>query len=156
MELGDVTAVRRTTSNKSPVPRPTTFFDAAHMDIAYGNVVAPGGIKFALIIVDRETRYTYVLPLKNCQSQSIITVLKQLMIMAGKLPTSLYTDLDTKLLSSSVLTFCTEHDTMIIAAPSEQQNQNGLVKRTWQTLSQMARAFVTDKHMPRSYWFWAI
>ena len=76
--------------------------------------------------------------------------------MAGKLPTSLYTDLDTKLLSSSVLTFCTEHDTMIIAAPSEQQNQNGLVKRTWQTLSQMARAFVTDKHMPRSYWFWAI
>ena len=76
--------------------------------------------------------------------------------MAGKLPTSLYTDFDSKLLSSSVLTFCAQHNTMVIAAPSEQQNQNGLVERTWQTLSHMARAFVTDKHMPRSYWFWAI
>ena len=124
MEIGDVTTIHRTTSNKSPVPRPTAFFDAAHMDIAYGDVVAPGGIKFALIIVDRKTRYTYVLPLKNCQSQSIITALTQLKIMAGKLPTSLYTDFDSKLLSSSVLTFCAQHNTMIIAAPSEQQNQN--------------------------------
>ena len=76
MEIGDVTSLRKTTSNKSPVPRPTEFFDAAHMDIAYGDVIAPGGIKFALIIVDRKTRYTYVLPLKNCQNQSIIIALK--------------------------------------------------------------------------------
>ena len=122
MELGDVTTIRRHTSNKSPIPRPTHFFEAAHMDIAYGDVVAPGGIKFALIIVDCKTRYTYVLPLKNCQSNSIISPLKQLKLMAGKLPTTLYTDFDTKLLSSYILNFCSDHDCMIIAAPSEQQN----------------------------------
>ena len=72
MELGDVSTIKRHTSNKLPVPRPNYFFDAAHMDIAYGDVVAPGGIKFSLIIVARKTRNTYVLPLKNCQSQSII------------------------------------------------------------------------------------
>ena len=48
------------------------------------------------------------------------------------------------------------HDTIILAAPPEQQHQNGLVERTWQTISQMARAYVKDKLMPRSFWFWAI
>ncbi len=51
------------------------FFDAAHLDIAYGDTVAPGGIKFALIIVDRKIRYTYALPLCDCKSVSLINAL---------------------------------------------------------------------------------
>ncbi len=35
------------------------------MDITYGDTVAPGGIKFALLIVDRKTRYNFVLPLTD-------------------------------------------------------------------------------------------
>ncbi len=43
-------------SNKDAVTHPSHFFDVTHMDITYGNTVAPGGIKFALLIVDRKTR----------------------------------------------------------------------------------------------------
>ena len=64
------------------------------MDIAYGDVVAPVGIKFALIVVDRKTRYAYVLPLRNCQSSTIVQALQQLHLVAGKLSTTPYTDFD--------------------------------------------------------------
>ena len=76
MAIGDVTTINRHTNNKSPVARPEKFFDAAHMDIAYGDVVAPGGIKFAFIVVDRKTRYAYVLPIRNCQSSTIVQSLQ--------------------------------------------------------------------------------
>ena len=156
LQIGDVTTIKRHISNKSPVSRQDKFFDAAHMDIAYGDIVAPGGIKFALIVVNRKTRYTYVLPLRNCQSSTIFSALKQLRLMAGKLPTYFYTDFDPKLLSSTALSYCSDHNCMVFAAPTEQQHQNGLVERTWQTLSNMARAFVNDKTMRRSYCYWAI
>jgi hypothetical protein len=34
------------------------------------------------------------------------------------------------------------------------QNQNGLVESTWQTITNMGRAFITDMQMPKSYWCW--
>ena len=126
------------------------------MDIAYGDTVAPGGIKFALIIVDRKTRYNYVFPLTDCKSTTIIATLQLLKVSAGKLPRLLYTDFDPKLLSKKVTTWYNSQNGMILAAPPEQQDQNGLVKRTWQTISTMARAFINDKQMPRSFWFCAI
>ena len=126
--IGNVTTINHHTSNKSPVLRLDNFFDAAHMDITYGDLVSPRGIKFALIVVDYKSRYTYVLPLRNCQSSMIIQALQQLKLMAGKLPKTLYTDFDPKLLSSTVLFYCAESNYMIIAAPADQQNPNSLVK----------------------------
>ena len=76
--------------------------------------------------------------------------------MAGKLPKILYTDFDTKLLSKQIVNWYATNNGAIFAAPPEQQHQNGLVERTWQTLSNMARAFINDKQMPRSFWYWAI
>ena len=55
LEHGNYTTINRNKHNKTPIPRPAHFFYAAHMDIAYGDTVAPGGIKFALILVDRKT-----------------------------------------------------------------------------------------------------
>ena len=98
------------------------------MDIAYGDVTAPGGIKYTLLVVDRKTRFTYTLPLKNCKGESIILCLKKLKTMEGKLPTKFYTDFDAKLLSETVTTFCAEHKSLLLAAPSDQQHQNGLVE----------------------------
>jgi hypothetical protein len=40
--------------------------------------------------------------------------------------------------------------------PSGRQNQNGLVERAWQTITNMGRAFIMDMHMPRNYWYWAL
>ena len=126
------------------------------MDITYGDTVAPGGIKFALLIVDRKTRYNFILPLTNCKSTTIISALQKLKTMAGKLPRILYTDFDPKLLSSTVTTWYHKNMGIILAAPPEQQQQNGLAERTWRTISQMARAYINDKQMPKSFWYWAI
>ena len=113
---GDFTTIQRHRSNKTEVVRPKHFFDIAHMDITYGDTVAPGGIKFALIIVDHKTRYNFVL-----------------------------------LLSNAVSDWYHQNDSIILAAPPEQQHQNGLVERTWKTISQMARAYINDKQMPKSF-----
>ena len=153
---GDVSTIQRHKSNKNSVDRPKHFFDIAHMDITYGDTVAPGGIKYALIIVDRKTRYNFVLPLKDCKSSSITSALQHLKSMAGKLPRLLYTDFDPKILSTKIMEWYASNDGMILAAPPEQQHQNGLVERTWQTISKMARSFITDKQMPKSFWYWAI
>ena len=153
---GDFTTIQRHQSNKNAVTRPHHFFDIAHMDITYGDTVAPGGIKFALLVVDRKTRYSFVLPLQDCKSVSITNALQRLKVMAGKLPRIMYTDFDPKLLSKTVTNWYLDNDGMILAAPPEQQHQNGLVERTWQTISQMARAYINDKQMPKSYWYWAI
>ena len=48
---GDMATIQRHKSNKECVQRPKHFFDIAHMDITYGDTVAPGGIKYALVIV---------------------------------------------------------------------------------------------------------
>ena len=122
------------------------------MDITYGDTVAPGGIQYALVIVDCKTRYKFVLPLRDCKSNAIITSLQKLKTMTGKLPQILYMDFDPKLLSKSTSNCYNANDGIILAAPPEQHHQNCLVKRTWQTLSKMAHAFITDKQMPKSFW----
>ena len=156
LEHGNFTTINRSKHNTNQVPRSAHFFDAAHMDIAYGDTVAPGGVKFALILVDRKTRYTFVYPLTDCKSTTIIHTLQQLKVTAGKLPRKLYTDFDPKLLSKIITTWYNSNNGIILAAPPEQQHQNGLVEKTWQTLSGIRRAYINDKQMPRSFWFWAI
>ena len=67
----------------------------------------------------------------QCQSPTIISTLQQLRLMTGTLPTTMYTDFDPKLFSSPILSFCLYQNCIVIAAPSEQQNQNGFVECTW-------------------------
>ena len=119
-------------------------------------MVAPVGIKFALLVVDRKTRYNFVLPLQDCKSISITNALQKLKVMDGKLPQIMYTDFDPKLLSKTVTNWYHNNDGMIMAAPPEQQHQNGLAERTWKSISQMARAYINNKQMSKSYWYWAI
>ncbi len=65
-------------------------------------------------------------------------LIQQLKSMAGTLPRILYTDFDPKILSTNITEWYTSHDGIILVAPPEQQHQNGLVERTWQTISKMA------------------
>ncbi len=155
-DISQFATITRQKHNKNPIPRPDKFFDVAHMDIGYGDTVAPGGYKYVLLIVDRKTRFSYVFGLKNTKADSILTALKELKVSAGCLPRTLYTDFDPKILSRPVINFCLDNQTDLLACPEGQQNQNGLVERKWQTLVHMARRYMTDKQMPRNYWFWAI
>ena len=50
--------------------------------------------------------------------------------MARKLPRIMYTDFDPKLLSKTVTSWYNKNMGMILAAPPEQQQQNGLAEHT--------------------------
>ena len=84
--------------------------------ITYGDTVAPGGIKFALLVVDQKTRYNFLLPLKDCKGTSLIDALQKLKIMAGKLPRIIYTNFDPKILSKNVANWYHKNDGIILAA----------------------------------------
>jgi hypothetical protein len=71
-------------------------------------------------------------------------------------PSRLYSDFDPKLLDGPTAYFLQDKNIILRGAPSGRQHQNGLVERAWETATSMARAFVTDMQMPRSFWYWAL
>ena len=72
------------------------------------------------------------------------------------MPCHLYIDFDHRLLSGQTEKFINQHGCNILGAPASRQHQNGLVERQWQTLMNMARSFLSNKKIPRSFWWWAI
>jgi hypothetical protein len=49
-----------------------------------------------------------------------------------------------------------DHESNIIAAAAGRQSSNGLVESHWNIMVHMARAYLTKKQMPRSFWFYAV
>ena len=47
------------------------FLDIVHMDIGFGDCMSIGGARYALILVDRATRYNWVFSLKSLSSSDI-------------------------------------------------------------------------------------
>ena len=156
LELGDVVNLKAARKNKQPVPRPPNFFDIVHVDLAYGDCVSIGGTRYALIIVDRATRYTWMFGLKSLAQEEIIKAFVKLQLTFGSLLRRLYTAFDHRLLSGQTELYLNQRGCNIPGAPASRQHQNGLVERQWQTLMSMARSFLSNRKIPRSYWWWAI
>jgi hypothetical protein len=74
----------------------------------------------------------------------------------GTFPKHLYTDFDHKILEGPTMANLRNNKVILRGSPSGHQNQNGLVERAWQTITNMGRAFITDMQMPRQYWYWAL
>ena len=49
-----------------------------------------------------------------------------------------------------------DNNSKIVSDPAKRQSTNGLVESHWKVMVHMARAYLTEKQMPRSYWFFAI
>jgi len=109
-----------------------------------------------MVFVDRATRYMWIYPLKSLTHTSLKAVMSAWSVDAGQFPTRLYTDFDCKLLEGPTAAYLRENKVALHGSPSGRQNQNGLVERTWQTITGMGRAFITDMQMPRQYWYWAL
>ena len=45
------------------------YLDAVHMDIAFGDCLLVGGYRYALILVDRASRYNWTFGLKSLSSE---------------------------------------------------------------------------------------
>jgi hypothetical protein len=126
------------------------------MDIVFGDCVALGGFRYALVLVDVATRFTWVYGLTSLSSTDIIGALLQFRIAAGAMPKEFHSDFDRKLIGGQTLRWIQENGGSIKAAPARRQSSNGLVERTWQTLVRMARAYITEKQVGREFWYFSI
>jgi len=59
------------------------FLDIVHMDIAFGDCISVGGFRYALILIDRATRYNWVYGLKDLSADSILSALRNFKADAG-------------------------------------------------------------------------
>ena len=156
LELGDVTNLRSARKNKTPVPRPENFLDIVHCDLRYGDCASVGGVRYVLMLVDRATWYTWTHGLKSLTQEEIVKGFVKFKLAMGKLPKRIYTDFDHRLLSGITEKYLNKFDCDILGAPASRQHQNGLVERQWQTLMNMSRSYLSNKLIPRTYWWWAM
>lgn len=140
----------------APLPRPRRALERVHIDIVFGDGLGRLGYRYALVLVDRATRYIWVLGLKSLHADALIAAFSQFRAEAGRLAVQFRSDCDAKLLSQQVVSWLREHGSDIVSAPAGRQSSNGLVERNWRTMVEMARSYLTDMQMPRAFWFPAI
>jgi hypothetical protein len=132
------------------------YLDAVHMDIAFGDCVSVGGYRFALILVDRATRYNWAFGVKTLSSSCILLALRLFRAAAGSLARCFYCDCDPKLFGMAISEYLIDNKSKVVAAPAKHQSSNGLVESHWKIMVHMARAYLTEKQMPWAFWFYAI
>jgi hypothetical protein len=130
------------------------YLDVVHMDIAFGDCLSVGGFKYAL--VDRAMMYNWTFGLKSLSSDHILGALHLFPASALALARCFYSDCDAKLFGTAISEYLINNTSKVVAAPAKCQSANGLVESHWKTMVHMACAYLTEKQMPRSYWFYAI
>jgi hypothetical protein len=65
LDKGDLSTIRKTTRNTTPLPRSKAFGDVVHMDIVFGPEVALANVHYRLLFTDRYSCMTYIYPLHN-------------------------------------------------------------------------------------------
>eukprot|EP00956_Cyclotella_meneghiniana_P043606 scaffold278980_cov116-Cyclotella_meneghiniana.AAC.1 len=127
------------------------------MDIVFGDCVALGlgGYRYALLLVDVATRYTWIYGMQTTSSANMILALETFRADTGAYPKTYHADFDQKLIGGAALRYINKHG-RIIAAPARRQSSNGLVEVTWKTIVRMARAYITEKQVSREFWFFAV
>jgi hypothetical protein len=75
---------------------------------------------------------------------------------AGFLARCFYCDCDTKLFGMAISEYLINNDSKITAAPAKRQLSSGLVSCYWKVMVHMACAYLTEKQMLCTFWFYAI
>jgi hypothetical protein len=153
--LGDFATINNPAKGK-PLTTPCKYLDKVHLDIVFGDCLALGGYRYALVLVDVATRYCWVFGMQALTSNEIISALNSFTSLAGMVPRCFHSDFDQKLIGGKARKWILESGSGIIAAPSNRQSSNGLVERSWQTMVRMARAYITEKQVGREFWYFAI
>ncbi len=139
------------------------------MDIAFGDCVSVSGYCFSLILVDRATQYNWTFGLKTLSSADIISALHLFRAAAGLLARCFYSDCDLKLFGWGVSEYLIDgqskvvptpdlidNQSKVVAALAKHQSANRLVESHWKVMVHMACAYLTEKQMPSTFWFYAI
>jgi hypothetical protein len=75
---------------------------------------------------------------------------------AGSLMRCFYCNCGHKLFGTAISKYLIDNQSKIAAAPAKWQSSNGLVKSHWKTMVHMARAYLTEKQMSWTFWFYAV
>jgi hypothetical protein len=156
LSLGSYTTIPKAPCGGSIDREDSFFLDVVHVDIAFGDCVSVGGFRYSLIFVDRATRYNWVFGLKDLSKESIISAFRLFRADAGSYARCFRCDCDPKLFGMAIREHLVDHKSNIIAAAAGRQSSNGLVESHWKIMVHMARAYLTEKQMPRSFWFYAV
>jgi len=133
------------------------FLDAVHMDIAFGDCVSVGTFRFALILVDRATRYSWAFGLKTLSSDCILLALRLFRATAGSLACCFYCDCDPKLFGWAISDYLVDNSSKVVAAPAKRQSSKGLFESHWKVVVHMAHTCLSyRKANARAFWFYAI
>jgi hypothetical protein len=132
------------------------YLDAVHMDIAFGDCVSVGEFRYALILVNRASRYKWAFGLRSLSLLDIILALRKFRAAAGSLARCFYCDCDLKHFGAAVSEYLIDAHSKVVAAPAKRQSTNGLVESHCKTMVHMARAYITEKQMPRTFWLYAV
>jgi hypothetical protein len=135
---------------------PSKYLNIVHINIAFGDCLSIGGYKYALIFVDRATWYNWCFGLKSLHHNDIIAGFMAFWAEAGSLPRQFRCNCDEKLFGSHIRSFLHLQRLSIMAAPAGRQSVNGLVESHWKIMVHMSRAYLTEKQMPRSFWYYAV
>ena len=152
---GETATLKSKKKNKTPGNLPKHFSDVWHMDIVYGPCAAIGGIKYALLLIDKKTRKCYIYGLTNMKI-SIKNALQKFVNDVQVKPKLIRTDFDKRLMGGAARQYLDEQKIRVEAAPPKRQHQNGLVERRWQSILTMARNWLRNELLPSKFWFFAI
>lgn len=142
--LGDFTTINKPDKGK-PIKKHRKYLDKVHMDIVFGDCLALGGYRYALLLVDVATWYCWLYGMQALTSNEIISCLEQFKSAAKGIPKTFHSDFDQKLIGGKARRWILEQNSRIIAAPANRQ-----------TLVRMGRAYITEKQLGREYWYFAV
>ena len=94
--------------------------------------------------------------LKDLSSSSILRAFRLFRADAGSYARCFRSDCDTKLFGTTIRDHLIDNASNIVAAAAGRQSSNGLVESHWKVMVHIARAYLTEKQMPRLFWFYAI
>jgi hypothetical protein len=94
--------------------------------------------------------------LKDLLSVSILGAFCLFCASVGSLAQCFRSDCDLKLFGTAIQEYLIDNSSEIIAAPAGRQSSKGLIELHWKVMVHMARAYLTKKQKPRTFWFFAI
>jgi hypothetical protein len=155
LDAGDLSTIRKTARNTTPVPRPSHFGDALHVDIIFCPEIAVGNMHYSLLFRDCYSRMTYLYPLQNLTSD-IPKQMQAFFAHIGSPPHRLISDFDLKLIGGKAREYLKSLLIHVNATPSFHKDRNGLVEHHWQMMISMARNWLASAELPSTYWFYSV
>ncbi len=132
------------------------YLNIVQINIAFGDCISVGSFRYSLVFLDEATHYNWVFGLKDLSSASILAAFHLFHADAGSYARCFRCNCDAKPFGTKIREHLIDNASNIVAAAASHQSSNGLVELHWKVMVHMAHAYLTEKQMPRSFWFYAI